>query len=316
MTESNGIKRQRERAKRAEDLRDSFEKAVLKDMQNPDEAARRAACKLYNDRLAEKCDALQAELDELKKAAGETVPRADYDAAITEARTARVAVEQELQKLKDTMASALEKERMALQNKTVDLEMRENKVQAAIAEAKQKFDTSGIAAVIEELQKMVRLGQRTAPDFFKSGIHNPLFWATFPEWSDERAAIWCRLAKDSTFKEDAAVELLHRGTFCSYCGWSKPTPKVWFSDEAASYARAYLSSKGWTQEEIGAAVRQLIDSHNTLDAGRARPNVYDLEEQSRWLHPTPVQRVQRNMVDESVQRPPAFVPDSYPYCQD
>ena len=59
MTESNEIKRQRKREKRADALRDAFEKAILKDMTKGDEAARRAACKLFADKLAEKCDTLQ-----------------------------------------------------------------------------------------------------------------------------------------------------------------------------------------------------------------------------------------------------------------
>ena len=152
-----------------------------------------------------------AEIDELKKtaalAAEVSVPRTEYDIAVA----AKTVAEQELQKLKDTMDASLADERNTLHSKLIDMEQREHKVQSAIAEAKQKFDSSGVAAVITKLQQMVRLGIRTAPDFFKTSIYNPIFWTTWSEeWPEERAALWCRLAKDPNFKEEAAVDMLHR----------------------------------------------------------------------------------------------------------
>ena len=252
-------------------------------------------------------------IDELNKAASlvaeTTVPRTEFDAVAA----AKTTAESEVQKLKDTMDSACEAERMALQNKTVDIEMREHKVQSAVAEAKQRFDASGLATVITKLQEMVRFGMRTAPDFFKTGIFNPIFWETWSEW-EEHAALWCRLAKDPAFKEEAAVDLLHRGSFCSYCGWSTKRPRIEYSDEAAAYARAYLTSKEWTPSDIGEAVRKLRADHDALDASRSRVNVYDMpayrpEHQDKFR-----QTRERSPSLDGIQRPPKFDPGPYPYC--
>jgi len=211
-TERQEVTKAKQRAKRAEQIKDAADKALLRELKSSDAAAVRAALKIWNDRAFEKIEALQAEIDELNKAASlvaeTTVPRTEFDAVAA----AKTTAESEVQKLKDTMDSACEAERMALQNKTVDIEMREHKVQSAVAEAKQRFDASGLATVITKLQEMVRLGIRTAPDFFKTRIFNPIFWETWSEW-EEHAAQWCRLAKDPAFKEEAAVDLLHRGSF-------------------------------------------------------------------------------------------------------
>ena len=92
-----------EQAERAKQTRIAFEEALLSDLRSEDPAAKRAAMKIFIDRITEKYDELQAELETLKRAAGETVPRAELEAAVT----AKSAVEEELKALKDSIKTAL-----------------------------------------------------------------------------------------------------------------------------------------------------------------------------------------------------------------
>jgi len=244
-------------------------------------------------------------------AAETSVPRTEYEDAVA----AKLAAESEVQKLKDSMDSALADERRILRHSLASIEQREHNLKIKIEAAAKKFESTGIKAVIEILQKMVQRGDRTIPDFFKCPCKHVLLWSTF--WDDTMADTWCRLARDNSFTTDTAVEILHVPD-CPYDGWepgrekqlSKSTP------ESRTYAREFLKYKGWTGQKISDAVGQLVRQHAERDASRPIRNGYELEEQSRWLHPTPVQRVHRDVIDENVQRPPEFVPDPYPYCGD
>jgi hypothetical protein len=313
MTTSIEIQKQKKREKRAEEIRDKFDVALLSELGSDDPAAVRAALKIVNDRAFERIDALQAEIDGLKTAAGDAVPRADFDAAVA----AKTAAEAETQTLKDSLDAALEDERRTLKHSLADIEQREHNLKIKIEAATKKFEATGIKTVIEILQKMVQTGDLTVPDFFKCPCKHVILWKTF--WDDTMAEAWCRLAQDNSFTTDTAIEILHVPA-CPYDGWEEPvrrkTQLERCTPESRAYAMEFLKHKGWADQKISDAVGQLVRQHAERDANRPIRNVYELEEQSRWLHPTPVQRVHRDMIDENVQRPPEFVPDPYPYCGD
>ena len=301
---------------RAVNLRTAFESALLLDLKSDDPASRRAACKLFSDHVAEKYSLVLEENEALKEAlalAAETsVPRTEYEEAVA----AKLAAESEIQKLKDSMDSALADERRTLRHGLASIEQREHDLKIKIEAATKKFESTGIKAVIEILQKMVQSGDRTIPDYFKCPCKHVFLWNTF--WDDAKAETYTRLARDNSFTTDTAIEILHVPA-CPYDGWEtgrirqleKSTP------ESRAYATEFLKHEGWTDQEISDAVGLLVRQHAEPDSKRPIRNVYELEEQSRWLHPTPVQRVQpRDVVAANVERPPAFVPDPYPYCGD
>jgi hypothetical protein len=302
---------------RAVDLKTAFESALLLDLKSDDPASRRAACKLFSDHVTQKYSLVLEESEALKQAAAlaaeTSVPRTEYEEAVA----AKLAAESEIQKLKDSMDSGLADERRRLRHGLASIEQREHDLKIKIEAATKKFESTGIKAVIEILQKMVQSGDRTIPDFFKCPCKHVLLWKTF--WDDTMAETWCRLARDNSFTTDTAVELLHVPA-CPYDGWEEPvrrkTQLEKSTPESRAYATEFLKHKGWTDQKISDAVAQLVRQHAERDANRPIRNVYELEEQSRWLHPTPVERAHRDVIGENVQRPPEFVPDPYPYCGD
>ena len=145
---------------RAVDLRTAFESALLLDLKSDDPASRRAACKLFSDDVTQKYSLVLEENEALKQAAAlaaeTTVPRTDYDAAIA----ARSAAEADLQKMKDGLDAALADERRTLRHGLASIEQREHDLKIKIEAATKKFESTGIKAVIEILQKMVQSGDR------------------------------------------------------------------------------------------------------------------------------------------------------------
>jgi hypothetical protein len=299
---------------RAVDLRTAFESALLIDLKSDDPTSRRAACKLFSDDVTQKYSLVLEENEALKQAtalAAETsVPRADLEAAVA----ARLAAESEAQSLKDSIDSALADERRTLRHGLASIEQREHDLKIKIEAATKKFESAGIKAVIEILQKMVQSGDRTIPDFFKCPCKHVLLWKTF--WEDTKAETWCRLAREDTFSTDSAVEVLHVPD-CPYDGWEAGRTKQLekSTPESRAYAKEFLKHKGWTDEQIRYSINALVKDHSDRDLARPRPNVYDLMERSQRLHPTPLDRVRpSDSIAAKVERPPTFVPDVYPYC--
>ena len=62
-TERQEVTKAKQRAKRAEQIKDAADKALLRELKSSDAAAVRAALKIWNDRAFEKIEALQAEID-------------------------------------------------------------------------------------------------------------------------------------------------------------------------------------------------------------------------------------------------------------
>jgi hypothetical protein len=300
-----------ERDKLESQINVAGQKALLKALADPNPTTLR----IWAERNGEKLKIALEENEALKAAASlvpeSTVPRIDYDAAIA----GRSAAEAELQRMKDGFDAALADERRTLRHGLASIEQREHSLNIKIEAATKKFEATGIKAVIEILQKVVQTGDRTVPDFFKCPCKHVLLWKTF--WEDTKAETWCRLAQDNSFTTDTAIEILHVPE-CQWDGWEPGREKLLSESTAESreYAREFLKQTGWTDQEVSDAVGLLVRQHAERDSKRPIRNAYELEEMSRWQNPTPVQRVQpRDMIDENVQRPPAFVPDRYPYCE-
>jgi hypothetical protein len=280
------------------------QKALLKSLEDPNPTTLR----LWAERNGERLKAALEENEALKSA--DTVPRAEH-VALQEQSAALTA---ELQKTRDHFETNLANERRELASKQADLERREHNLKTGIEEAQRKFAASGLQAVIETLQKLLRAGSREVPDFFKTNVPHPLLWSTF--WPEAKVGVYCRLARDSRFNEAAAIEVLHVPQ-CTYDGWEPRQPMFESTAESREYAREFLKHKGWTDEKITDSVNALVKQHSDRDLARPRSNVYDLMERSQRLHPTPVERVRpSDSVAAKVERPPVFVPEPYPYCDD
>ena len=193
MTVSNEIKKAKKRDERAEKLRVAFEEGLLRDMQSPgdsrdDAGIRRAALKMYNDGLATKCDAMQAELDELKKAAGNT---ADLDAAVA----AKNAEESELGKIKAewsaTVNAQVKKAQDAVSNERIALTQREVAVKRKEDALAVSTDKALTVRAFDYLSNMVRRMESWRPtEFFDHEIpKSPWLWRTW--WPEDKAKLWC-----------------------------------------------------------------------------------------------------------------------------
>lgn len=245
MTHSNELKRQRKRAARAELIRDSFEEAILKDLQNKgttrdDEAARRAACKLYNDGLAAKVDALQIEIDALKKSAGNT---ADMDAAIA----AKNAAEAELEGIKANLDKVLTEERKKVLDSVKDERIALVQREIAIKRKEEQMAVSTDAqltvqafARFHRLVKHIPMG-----NFFdhESGDPNsPYFWAAWMPMSQAKA--WTAWESElMSMSYERQLFAISKGLHCMACVHHQ-RDQIDISPERKAFLEARLAFMG------------------------------------------------------------------------
>jgi hypothetical protein len=158
VTEPIEVQNARKRAKRAEALRDAFEKTILKDMTKGDEAARRAACKLYNDRALERIEELQV--------------KAEWSATGGA----------EVRKVEDKMRD----ERAGLSAREVAIKKREDMMTTST-------NTDLTRRAFEFFWTLVRRMKSWEPEeaqFFDSQIpKSPWIWQAW--WPEEKARLWC-----------------------------------------------------------------------------------------------------------------------------
>lgn len=178
----------RKRAKKGEQIRDAYADAILKDLESSDALARRAAMKLHAESLIQRVEALQAELDALKKAAGNT---ADLDSAIAAKNTAEAELEKikaewsatvnaEVKKVEDTVSN----ERQTLTQREITVKRKEDALQVST-------DKSLVVQAFNYLSTLVRRIKSWEPtEFFDHEIpKSPWLWRTW--WAEDKAKNWC-----------------------------------------------------------------------------------------------------------------------------
>ena len=143
---------------------------------------------IWNDRSIEKIEKLQAELDELKKAAGNT---ADFDAAVAAKNVAEAELETIKAEWNLTVGAEVRKVRDEVATTHVVLTQREIVVKRNEDALKVYTDKSLTARAFEYLSNLVRRMESWRPtEFFDHEIpKSPWLWRTW--WSDDKAKSWC-----------------------------------------------------------------------------------------------------------------------------
>jgi hypothetical protein len=243
MTDTLTAQRARKRAKRAEEIKDAADAALLLDLKSKDDAVKGRALKIHSDRALERIEVLQAELDALKKVAGNT---ADLDAAVA----AKTAAESELEQIKKDWSDTLNFEVRKVQD-----EVRDDR--AALS---QRDDAALTTRAFDYLSNLVRRIETWEPtDFFNPEIpKSPWVWRT---WMPEsKAKLWCAWeVKIAAMPREKQVDFiavkLH--TFdCMYCAQDiirrKPEDRILdLSPEFKEFLTARMRSMDVENEVFG-----------------------------------------------------------------
>jgi hypothetical protein len=255
MTDSNELKNKRKREKRAEEIRDKFDTALLSELGSNDPAAVRAALKIVNDRAFERIEALQTENVALKQVAGNT---ADLDAAVA----AKVAAELELEKIKQewsvTVNAEVKKVHNVVNSERHALSQREVVIKRTESALKASTDATKIKLAFDFLGSLVSRMESWRPkEFFDPEVPN-VFWVKRIWWPDRESwVIWHEeLLKMPREKQIATMA---RDAHCRTC-INHQREKVDRSQERADFLESRMKFMGAeVQNEIFTLTRQMND---------------------------------------------------------
>jgi hypothetical protein len=246
----------RKRAKKDEQIRDAYADAILKDLESSDALARRAAMKLHAESLIQRVEALQAELHELKKAAGNT---ADLDAAVA----AKNAAESELEKIKAewsaTVNAEVKKVQDAVSDERLALVQREVAVKRKEDAMAVSTDAALTAKAFERFHRLVK--HVPASEFFDHEAGNPIspwFWAGWMPM--ERAQTWCAYeAELMKLPREKQLAVMARDMHCRTC-IQHSREKIDLSQEKADFLVDRLRFLGAeVQNEIYKQTREMTE---------------------------------------------------------